>query len=270
MICQLHNGEAELCDSHIIPKFVYRWMKKSGTGRLRQIKKLNTPIQDGIKTKMLCKNCEDKFSIAEKWFNENVFTPYLENKDYIVQNNPQLLYFTVSILWRILKLFKDDGNTYKYKDTLDSAEVEWRNFLIKNQALKGFKNLNIVLIDTDYWITEKSDLYYSRAVDIEIAESDEICFVYAKFSRFILIGEITGFSGKEFENTNLATEPDFSSSNQMINHQEIFDFFRSRIDNIKGYDDLSQEQQRKNDKFHGTKNNNLENSDYKRIINKYR
>jgi len=268
MICQLHNEKTELCESHIIPKFVYRWMKKTGTGRLRQIKKLNTPLQDGIKTKMLCEECENKFSKAEKWFKENVFIPYLRDNSFVVKNNPQLLYFTISILWRVLKLFKDDGNDYRYIDYLNLAEEKWRNFLINNQTLDSYENL--ILIDSDYWITEKSDLYYSRAVDIEIAESEEICFIYAKFARFILIGEITGFKDGEFENTNLTTEPDFSSSNQMINNQEIFDFFRSRIDNIKGYDDLSKEQQRKNDKFHENQNHTLENNEYKRIVNKYR
>ena len=170
----------------------------------------------------------------------------------------------------MLKLFKDDGNDYKFKDILNSAEEKWRNFLIDNQPLDNYKNFNFILIDSDCWVTEKSDLYYSRAVDIEIAESEEICFIYAKFSRFMLIGEITGFKDQEFENTNLATETDFSSSNQMINNQVIYDFFISRINNTIGYDDLSQEQQRKNDKFHKNKNHNPENSEYKRIINKYR
>ncbi len=75
-------------------------------------------------------------------------------------------------------------------------------------------------------------------MDIEIAESEEICFIYAKFSRFIIIGEIAGFQNKEFENTNLASEPDFCSSGQRINPPDIFEFFNDRINNVRGYEDL--------------------------------
>ena len=269
MICELHNEEATLCDSHIIPKFVYKWIKESGPGRLRQMGKLNIPLQDGFTKKMLCKDCEDRFSLKEKWFKENVFIPYLEDKTLIVKNDEQLKYFVVSVLWRINKLFKDDGNKYKFKKDLDEAELEWRNYLLNGNDLSKYKNLHLILVDNDYFIDEKSDMYFSRNVDIEIAESNTICFIYAKFSRFILIGEITGLNEQSFENTNLDLEPEFMSANQIINVHEILDFFRSRIENIKDFKDLSEKQQKKNNEYYKDKLNKIEGSDYMKILDKY-
>ncbi len=268
--CELHNENASLCESHIIPKFVYNWMKKTGTGRLRQAYRLNTPLQDGIKKHMLCKDCEAKFSKYEKWFNENVFIPYLNDNSFKVSNQSELKYFVVSLLWRILKLLKDDGNRYKFKNELDTAELEWRQFLLEDTPLNSFQNQHFILIDSDYWITQKSDLYYSRAVDIDIAENEKLCLIYAKFSRFILIGEITGFPENSFENTNIKTQVEFSNTNQQINLSNIIEFFQSRIENIKQYYDLSENQQKKNDEFFEDKIDKIRKGEYFKILKKYK
>lgn len=250
MICELHKQEANLCESHIIPKFVFKWMKSTGTSRLRQIKTLNTPQQDGIKKYMLCQECENKFSKAEKWFNEKVFIPYLKDNTFKVKNDKNLEYFIISILWRVIKLFKDDGNDYRFLNNLNEAEKEWSEYLIHDGELSKYKNSHFILINSEYWISKKTDLYFSRAVDIDIVEGEDICFIYAKFSKFILIGEIRGFSNSIFEKTNMALEEEFSSTNQIINDSGVFDFFNSRIDATKGYEDLSEEQKIKTDDYH--------------------
>ncbi len=269
MKCELHNGEAELCESHIIPKFVYDWMKKTGTGRFRQLGRLNLPIQDGIKKYMLCKDCEDKFSKYEKWFREKVFYPYLNNNEFVVKNEKELKYFIVSVLWRVLKLFKDDGNNYNFKVDLDKAELEWSKYLLFDMPIVNYDNFHLILINSDYFIEEKSDFYFSKAVDIEIAENENICFVYAKFSRFILIGEIIGLNENSFQYTNLAIQSDFNSENQMINELLIFEFLKNRVSNIKGFDDLSEKQKVKNNEYYKNKLNSLSNTDYIRILKKY-
>jgi hypothetical protein len=269
MECELHKIEAELCESHIIPKFVYDWMKKTGTGRFRRLGTLNSPIQDGIKKYMLCKDCEEKFSKYEKWFSEKVFNPYINNSESVVKNENELKYFVVSVLWRILKLFKDDGNNYNFKIELNKAEIEWRKYLLNDIPISIHKNFHLILIDSDCWIEEKSDFYFTRAVDIEIAENENLSFVYAKFSRFILIGEIIGFIESSFQNSNITIENEFRLSNQKINEPLIIEFFRSRVSNIKGFDDLSEKQKKKNTEYYKSKLDSLKETDYMRILKKY-
>lgn len=75
-ICALCNQESELRESHIIPKFVFDYIKEtSATGYLRNVTSINRRLQDGPKRKLLCHDCEQKFSIAEKYFAETVFSP---------------------------------------------------------------------------------------------------------------------------------------------------------------------------------------------------
>ena len=270
MNCELHNDEAELCESHIIPKFVYKWMKETGPGRFRQLGKFNNPLQDGIKKYMLCKDCEDKFSKYEKWFKEKVFYPYLENNRFVVKNENELKFFVVSVLWRILKILKDDGNSYNFKPNLDKAELEWRNYLLHETSISIYNNFHLFLIDSEYWIDEKSDLYFSRVVDIDIVQNKKKCFVYAKFSSFMLIGEIIGFNENSFKHSNLAIEDEFSSNNQMINEEVIFRFLTERVELIKGFEDLSETQKEKNTIYYKDKLEGLKDSDYMRILNKYK
>jgi hypothetical protein len=130
--CKLCQQEKELQVSHIIPKFVYKWMKESGTGRLRHGRTFNIPTQDGIKTKLLCKECENELGKREKWFRENIFDGFLKRNEEELINSSELKYFAVSILWRVLILFLYDGNKYKSFDELKNAEEEWRNYLQKN------------------------------------------------------------------------------------------------------------------------------------------
>lgn len=266
--CELHNGYTTLCESHIIPKFVYKWMKETGPGRFRQSSIKNKPINDGIKKKMLCKDCEDRFSKYEKRFNERVFKPYLKNNDIVIHNTSELKYFITSILWRIVKFYKDDGNPYRFKKELDKAEFEWRNFLLNNTPLINYRSLHFILIDSDYWMNKKTDLYFSRVVDMEIAESNTVCFVYAKFARFILIGEIKGFKEQDFKNTNIDFEKEFKNKNQIL--PNLNGFFESRIENVIDYDDLSDNQKKKNEIYYKGKRGRFENKDYMSIIKKYR
>lgn len=269
MICELHKENSELRESHIIPKFVYKWMKKTGTSRLRQVKNINIPIQDGIKKYMLCQDCENLFSKPEKWFSENAFYPYLKDNSFNLPNNDNLKYFITSVLWRVLKYFKDDGNDYNFKPNLDKAENIWKNYLLNNIPISEYNNIHLILVDNSTFINKESDLYFSRAVDIDIAENDEICFIYAKFSKFIIIGEIIGFNDKSFEKTNISKEKEFSSSNQEINDIRILDFFKSRIKETLSYNDLSESQKKKNDEYHKNKLEIYENGEYRKILKKY-
>src|SRR3989338_2133962 len=62
MICKLCGINDELQNSHIIPSFIYRWLKEtSGTGFLRFGQTPNKRVQDGLKDYLLCSSCEGLF-----------------------------------------------------------------------------------------------------------------------------------------------------------------------------------------------------------------
>ena len=261
--CKLCHKEKELQESHIIPKFVYNWMKQTGTGRFRQGLNINKPLQDGIKVHLLCRDCELEFSKREDWFKKNIFSRFI-NKDqttFIPSDN--LEYFAVSLLWRVLVFFKDDGNSYKFQEKLNEVEQEWRKYLYENEDLKKYKTIHLMCNSEDIEIPNAPKnicSYLLRDVDIEIGEGDVKCFIYAKFARFMLIGIIEGFESSSFEETDISKS--MNTNFQRINDPDFVGFIFNRAANTKNFEDLSIEQQEKNSKYFNKRIDQIKGNDY--------
>jgi hypothetical protein len=79
--CALCRADAPLRDSHIVPAFVARWIKEtSATGYLRSYMVPNRRAQDFETKKLLCHDCEQRFSAAEDQFARDLFRPYHEGR----------------------------------------------------------------------------------------------------------------------------------------------------------------------------------------------
>src|SRR5689334_12061905 len=100
--CNLCNEERDLRESHIIPKFIFKWLKDTGTGYLRSSNNLNQRVQDGTKEPFLCSECEERFSKAETYFAQKVFKPIVNNATSF-EYSDNFFYAIISILWRLLK-----------------------------------------------------------------------------------------------------------------------------------------------------------------------
>lgn len=141
-ICALCKKEAVLEDSHIIPKFVFKYLiKDSHNGRLRNPKEPNRPLQDGLKMKLLCGDCEDLFSTNETHFSRSIFHPFKENKlEYpVMYEGNWLNYFITSVHWRILNNSLETYRTQQnpksilpqeYLDALTKASDTMRSYLL--------------------------------------------------------------------------------------------------------------------------------------------
>ncbi|MBK7132257.1 MAG: hypothetical protein IPH69_05345 [Bacteroidales bacterium] len=240
-------------------------MKVTGTGRLRQNKCLNKPQQDGIKAYLLCNNCEKEFAKSEDWFKKNIFQKYLSNHDLSFEISDEFIYFVVSILWRVVIYFKDDGNVYRFKNEFDLAASEWKDFLLNHSPLNSFKSIHIIFIPETLNIEgggKNIYSYFHRSVDIEIAESNGKAFVYAKFSRFILLGMVTGIEESDFESTNILEIDKLNPLNQTMDDADVVDFIIERSTHIKDYKNLSSKQQHLNDKYFKTRIGKIKGNDY--------
>ena len=110
MDCALCQNGSRGEVSHIIPAFVYKYLKKSSaTGYMRKPADPNRRIQDGFKYPLLCESCEDRFSIYEGAFASSIFHPYLKDKPLTISYDQNCLKFAVSVLWRGLHhLWKEE------------------------------------------------------------------------------------------------------------------------------------------------------------------
>ncbi len=143
-ICKFCNQERELCDSHIIPEFMYKpmYQEKHQFYELSNIKKVRYH-QKGLREKLLCKKCESFFSVYEGYA-ASVFRKISNysldyNKGFIIIPDVDYIkykLFLLSVLWRMsiskksvfkisslgpykerihnLLLNKDPGKTYQY------------------------------------------------------------------------------------------------------------------------------------------------------------
>lgn len=72
--CALCRQKSDLQESHIIPKFVTNWMKRTTpVPRFRSSDSPRRPVQDGAKFHLLCSRCEQRFSQLENEFASKVF-----------------------------------------------------------------------------------------------------------------------------------------------------------------------------------------------------
>jgi hypothetical protein len=60
--CKLCGESVPLLDSHILPSFAFKAMKKgAATGHIRNTENPNQRVQDGFKQPWLCGQCEGRF-----------------------------------------------------------------------------------------------------------------------------------------------------------------------------------------------------------------
>ncbi|WP_311748748.1 hypothetical protein [Proteus penneri] len=125
-LCDSDNIELQL--SHIIPKFVYDWLKETSiTPFIRDIKNVNIRHQDGDKQYLLCNVCEKKLAVYENelasYFFKKIANYRTQKKE--IQITEKMRMAVLSILWRALLTSKDQEN-----DRIDEDNNEYETFLI--------------------------------------------------------------------------------------------------------------------------------------------
>ncbi|WP_449388267.1 hypothetical protein [Chryseobacterium lineare] len=251
-ICALYDIETDLQDSHIFPKFIIKYTKKTGSKYLRKLVNPNVRIQDGIKKHLLGKDAEQEFSKREKWFAENIFVPYLATKKSLPYNE-NLYYFVISFLWRALvlelKITKNINDKWYY-NILIEAEKEWKCFLVNNKTPENFNQICI-------WFTDRVvsnttglkgiDFYLTRVLDATIVdnESQTCLLVYGKFNKFIFWAVLKNY-GDENKLDDVKISPNGGIFNipQTLDYFPIISFLQNRIKQVSEMGAVSLGQQK--------------------------
>ena len=211
--CALCLQEKDLQLSHIIPKFVVRWLKETSPGGIRGTPEPNRRIQDGIKEYLLCKECEEKLSKWEGLFARRVFGPFQRSAiRRRVGYGEWALKFAVSVSWRLL-LYGKRREGLSHFDEQGKLEANraletWRRFLIEEEPHPGRFEQHMVLLD----LIEEStypDLspfvnrYILRSIDGDILVSENRAFTYVKMGKVLLFGWIWEAHPRQWRGTKL-------------------------------------------------------------------
>lgn len=257
--CKLCGTSGELKLSHIVPAFVYRWLKESsGTGFLRSGINPNRRAQDGLKDHWLCSNCEGLFSKCEASFAKEIFYPVAEKAEREIRYGDWLLKFSVSMSWRVLSYIQEYGNIDHLSSglvkTATDAREKWASFLLGHSPHPAQFEQHIILLD-EIASHKGGDLppninrYLLRTVDIDVAGSESDACVFVKLPHIILIGAI-GLPGvRKWSGTKIHVRKGVAGRGRTEVSSKLFEFIVGRARNMQAmHDQISGKQRDKIDK----------------------
>lgn len=208
--CALCLKEKTLRESHLIPKFVGKWLKEKGTGYLASAADGSKRVQDLVKIKLLCEDCEQKFSKLENYFANSIFYPFVNDKIQEFDYDENLKPFIISMAWRCLQPIKEDfineNPTSQVTSFVDTAGKEWREFL--NGESTSIDSYETHLFFLDYVDSTKNveldpklHWYFLHATDSTIGYSDSKVFFYVKLPWMVFVISIEPKKLEGFEGT---------------------------------------------------------------------
>lgn len=186
-VCRLCGNQGQLRESHIIPAFVARWIKDtSATGFLRGYHVPDRRAQDFPKVRLLCADCEQRFSVAEREFAESIFVPFHRDHRSRFPYNDWLLYFAVSLAWRCLATSNGEGlrDHPHHASAVDRAQDIWKEYLLGRTDSVGQYRFNLFFTPlggrSDSKVPEGLAWYFSRGADMTTVYSKVRAATYAK------------------------------------------------------------------------------------------
>ena len=254
--CALCSESSHLQASHIVPGFVFDWLRNtSATGHFRFAEAPNLRVQDGLKPHMLCKDCEQLFSVWEKKFAEECFAPINSGLARNVAYGPWMLKFATSISWRVLRLFTASGYLSDFPrhiaTLVDDAIDAWARFLLGSQPHPGSHEQHMFVVDVveSLSITNPPpnlSRYLARAIDIEVAHNEDSVITYAKMGKFVLFGFIAIQYPRRWEGTKLHVQRGLFGQRDIVLPIDIgeFIFGRARL-TAEQYSQMSDRQRDK-------------------------
>lgn len=197
--CRLCKCQKALDNSHIIPAFVFRWLKKtSSTGYLRFGQQMNQRVQDGLKTPFLCRDCEERFSKWEKQMAGEFFFPFHKDSRATFAYDVWMAKFCVSMSWRVLaymqERYQDADFDGSFGADAERALSVWADFLLDKRSDIGDFEQHLLplgpIMSTDGALPSNIQRYLMRAVEIDRILNTESAFTFAKLGHVVLMGFI--------------------------------------------------------------------------------
>lgn len=212
--CALCKQKTELQKSHIVPKFVYRYLKdSSASGYFRSADAPSKRIQDGMVRDLLCRECEARFAGWEGLFAREIFLPTTQSKAPTSRNyDDRLLLFCVSVSWRILVAYRRDGKIDAFPQSVlaevDEACETWRRVLLGELSNPGRFEQHLLPLGNFYQTSDPTtpanmNRYLTRAVDVVVHTDSRTTFVYVNMCGCLLFGFVEVLQPKQWRGSKV-------------------------------------------------------------------
>lgn len=238
--CRLCGGESDLQLSHILPAFVFRWLRESsGNGHMRNGSSPNQRVQDGVKRHWLCTSCEGLLSCSETAFATKLFYPYTGGESTQIIYGEWLLRFCVSVSWRVLQFHKEQTSLKGYEPDavarIAEAEATWKAFLLGQRPHPGHFEQHLVPFGAIESISNRSEnlspninRYLMRTVDMDLCRGETTNFVYSKLGRFVILGFIREDHLSRWQGTKVHVKTGRIEPRQYTMPRGVFEYLNSR------------------------------------------
>ena len=195
-MCRLCGSTDPLKDSHIIPKFVGRWMKKTSlTPYLRFGEDMDRRSQDLSTLELLCDDCEERFSAWETKFANEIFYPSAEG-EAVFRYRYWLSKFAASLAWRGIHYLNSRRTEEEPPDlhlVVDAMEAHLSRFLLDREKSVGSYTQHVYHVgELEAPVEPGSPMlnrYLARTVQIDLLRNDDLSEVlmYVKLPMFMFL-----------------------------------------------------------------------------------
>lgn len=194
--CRLCTGSDPRRRSHIIPKFVGRWLKQTGTtGKLRQLGDVNRRKQDLPVVELLCDGCEARFSDWERPFSD-FFRAVQDGSTGLRLDEPWVTPLVLSVSWRVAVI---DGPRFgvlrpQWKKAVSRACREWRQWLLDPTGEPRGHHYAMVLPKSvsNFPPEHRVNWYMHRGVDLGVFAFDRRPVVFWKVPGVAFLSTMSG------------------------------------------------------------------------------
>lgn len=205
--------------SHIVPKFVYKWLKSTSTTKVMRFgPEMNRRTQDGIKDHFLCEACEDLFGKCEATFATEVFHPFTKDNNFITKYGGFMMRFAVSVSWRVLAYSKEKERLQHFRgrhaEAVDSTLKIWSDYLLNRRDDIATHEMHLLpmagIVEHSFSdVPENINRYLRRTVEIDVVVSDGAAFTYTKLGPLMFIGLIAYPDVSQWEGTKILPNGEF-------------------------------------------------------------
>lgn len=218
-ICQLCLKDADLLESHIVPKFVWKWHSNPVPGGVRTNRAPDLKVQDGPKINLLCSECEQRLSAWEKLFARRIFLPLHSpvpvTKPIFYEN--WALKFAVSVSWRTSIFMMQRGAGTRLSplqlQLIGQAQETWRKFLLEEVENPGVFDQHLLPVDvlesySGPKISPFLNRYMIRDIHLDLIFTRDSIYIYTKMCRLTLFGRIQEEHPEEWQGMQLGLRGD--------------------------------------------------------------
>lgn len=244
--CRLCLRHKKLRRSHIVPAFVFRWLRNtSATGFLRFGLVPNRREQDGWKVHLLCGECEARLSGLERRFRSELFDSITQGSKPAHDHGRDSVRAVASILWRALVYFLDDAALHpelhrnqllpKQRALIPDALECWRRYAVGKSQTLGQHVIQLVPLGVlsayeNLAVHPNFNYWSRRTVEIDIGSNDKAAFIFVKMGPIVTLGFIQDVTGIQWQGT-LLNPAGGAVGGTMAIPETVLNYFFARAEN---------------------------------------